>query len=269
MDAAFFNRYQRQLQLQRIGMEGQQKLAEAKVLVVGIGGLGSPAALYLAGAGIGKLGLVDGDKIELHNLHRQVLYTTEDVGKRKVLIAKKKLKQLNPTIEVEAFDEFITPQNIIDLCADYDIIIDGSDRFATRYLLDQYSTLKNKVYVYGSVFEFEGQVALFNYAQQGISYSSVFPKPPKPSSIPTCSENGILGFLPSIIGSIQALEVAKYVCQLKEDKSFELIHYNGLTQEIYKTGAQPKADFITPKSEQDILSFDYDVFCSQWQNQSS
>lgn len=262
MDANFFNRYHRQMQLQSFGLEGQQKLTTTKVLIVGMGGLGCPAAQYLAGAGIGKLGLVDGDKIELHNLHRQVLYNTDDVGKSKVIVAKEKLKGLNPTISIEAFEEFITPQNVLKIAADYDIILDGSDRFATRYLLDAYCTLKNKIYVYGSVFEFEGQVALFNYAENKISYKSIFPNPPKQSDVPTCSENGILGFLPSIIGSMQALEVVKHICALKESNDFELIHYNGLSQEIYKSQASLNPNFVPPTSEQDILSFDYDVFCS-------
>ncbi len=262
MDAAFFNRYQRQLQLQSVGLEGQQKLNAAKVLLVGMGGLGCPAAQYLAGAGVGKIGLVDGDTIELHNLHRQVLYSTSEVGESKVAVAKAKLEAMNPIISIETFDEFITPQNVIKIAETYDIILDGSDRFATRYLLDAYCTLKNKIYVYGSVFEFEGQVALFNYSKNQISYNSIFPNPPKQSDVPTCSENGILGFLPSIIGSMQALEAVKHICNLKPTTEFELIHYNGLTQEIYKTSATPSIDFSAPKSEQDILSFDYDVFCS-------
>lgn len=262
MDTAFFNRYQRQMQLQAFGLEGQQKLSQAKVLIVGMGGLGCPAAQYLVGAGIGSIGLVDGDKVELHNLHRQVLYDTPHVGKSKVLVAKEKLEALNPTIKIESFDAFLTPQNVLRLVEDYDIILDGSDRFATRYLLDSCCTLKNKVYVYGSVFEFEGQVALFDYAENEVSYNSLFPNPPKQSDVPTCSENGILGFLPSIIGSIQALEVVKHICKLKENTEFELIHYNGLTQEIYNTSAKINDKFIPPKSEQEIESFDYDVFCT-------
>jgi len=262
MDAAYFNRYQRQIQLQSFGLEGQQKLSEAKVLIVGMGGLGCPAAQYLVGAGVSKIGLVDGDKVDLHNLHRQVLYSTSDIGNSKVEVAKEKLEALNPTINIEAFEQFITPKNVLEIAEDYDILLDGSDRFATRYLLDNYCTLKKKVYVYGSVFEFEGQVALFNYALNKIAYNSIFQNPPKQSDVPSCSENGILGFLPSIIGNMQALEAVKYIAGLKETNDFELVHYNGLTQEIYKTTAQPNSNFIPPSSEQDILSFDYDVFCS-------
>ena len=262
MDTAFFNRYQRQLQLQPFGLEGQQKLSDAKILIVGMGGLGCPAAQYLVGAGVGNIGLIDGDKVELHNLHRQVLYGTEDVGKSKVLVAKKKLESLNPTITIQAFEEFITPQNVLEIAENYDLILDGSDRFATRYLLDNYCTLKNKIYVYGSVFEFEGQIALFNYGENQISYNSLFPNSPLQSDVPNCSENGILGFLPSIVGSMQALEIVKHICGLKESSHFELIHYNGLTQEIYKTTADSNKDFTPVTSEQDILSFDYDVFCS-------
>jgi len=261
MDLHFFNRYQRQMQLQSFGIEGQQKLAQSKVLIVGMGGLGCPASQYLVGAGIGKIGLVDGDNIELHNLHRQVLYSTDEVGTSKATVAESKLSALNPSIEIESFKEFISTKNVLDIAKDYDIILDGSDRFETRYLLDTYCTLKNKIYVYGSVFEFEGQVALFNYAQNSISYNSIFPNPPNKSSVPTCSENGILGFLPSIIGSMQALEVVKHICDVRNTNDFELIHYNALTQEIYKTQASSNPSFVPPKSEQDILSFDYDVFC--------
>ncbi len=252
MNQDFFNRYQRQMQLQSFGYEGQQKLSNANVLIVGIGGLGCPAAQYLAGAGIGKIGLVDGDKIELHNLHRQVLYSTNEVGQPKVVVAKEKLAALNTLIEIEIFEEFITPKNVLTTAADYDIILDGSDRFETRYLLDNYCTLKNKIYVYGSVFEFEGQVALFNYAENQISYNSLFPDKPAKDAIPTCAENGILGFLPSIIGSMQGLEVVKYICNMKADKSFELIHYNGLTQEIYKTNASENKNFVPPKAFKDL-----------------
>lgn len=262
MDLDFITRYQRQIQLQPFGLEGQQMLAQAKILLVGLGGLGCPAAQYLCGAGVGKIGLVDGDKVELHNLHRQVLYSTNDLGKSKVQVAKNNLSGLNPKIEIEIFEEFIAPENVLEIAKNYDVILDGSDQFATRYLLDNYCTLTSKIYVYGSVFEFEGQVALFDYSEQHISYNALFPKPPKQGAIPTCSENGILGFLPSIIGSMQALEIVKHICNLKQNKDFELIHYNGLTQEIYRTTASPNKGFVPPKSEEDILSFDYDVFCA-------
>lgn len=262
MDPNFFNRYQRQMQLQPFGLAGQQKLAEANVLIVGMGGLGCPAAQYLVGAGIGKIGLVDGDKIELHNLHRQVLYSTDEVGQSKVSVAKEKLLALNPTIEIEAFEEFITPQNVLTIAQGYDIILDGSDRFETRYLLDSYCTLKNKIYVYGSVFEFEGQLALFNYNKNKNSYNALFPDKPAQSSVPTCSENGILGFIPGIIGTMQALEVVKHICALNPESAFELIHYNALTQEIYKTSANPNVTFQAPKTEEEILSFDYNDICN-------
>ena len=262
MNLEFITRYQRQIQLQSIGLEGQQMLANAKVLIVGMGGLGCPAAQYLTGAGIGKIGLVDGDKVALHNLHRQILYSTNDIEKSKVLVAKEKLNALNPNVEIQCYNEFIGQKNVSEIADDYDIILDGSDRFETRYLLDNYCTLTNKVYVYGSVFEYEGQVALFNYERNKISYQSIFPKAPKQSNVPTCSENGILGFLPSIMGSMQALEVVKHICGLRDNENFELIHYNGLNQEIYKTGATVNSNFMPPHSKEDILSFDYDVFCS-------
>ena len=262
MNQEFFNRYQRQMQLQSFGLEGQQKLSGAKTLIVGMGGLGCPAAQYLVGAGLGKIGLVDDDRVEIHNLHRQVLYNTQDVGKSKVAVAKEKLSALNPMVEIDIFDDFITPKNVLSFAEDYDIILDGSDRFETRYLLDNYCTLKNKIYVYGSVFEFEGQVALFNYQHHLISYNSLFPNKPEQSSVPTCAENGILGFLPGIVGTMQALEVVKHLCNLQLHENFELIHYNALTQEIYKTSASANPKFIAPKTEEDILSFDYNDICT-------
>lgn len=252
MDQDFFNRYQRQMQLQSFGLQGQQKLSTARLLVVGLGGLGCPAAQYLVGAGVGKIGLVDGDNIEIHNLHRQVLYSTSEVGRPKVGVAKEKLSALNPTIEIETFNEFISQKNVFEIAENYDIILDGSDRFETRYLLDNFCTVKNKTYIYGSVFEFEGQVAVFNYAQNQISYNSLFPDKPKKGTIPSCAENGILGFLPGIIGSMQALEAVKYICNLKKENAFELIHYNALTQEIYKTSASPNKKFKVPQREQDL-----------------
>jgi sulfur-carrier protein adenylyltransferase/sulfurtransferase len=251
MDVDYFNRYQRQIQLKEFGLEAQQKLSAAKVLIVGMGGLGCPAAQYLVGAGVGKIGLVDGDKIELHNLHRQVLYATEDVGKLKVEVAKRKLQALNPTINIELFKEHITAQNIFDIAADYDVVLDGTDQLATRYLLDQYCVLESKVYVYGSVYAFEGQVALFDYAQNEICYQSLFPNPPKPSDVPTCSENGILGFVPSIIGCMQALELVKYLCGIAE-LTAELVHYNALNQQLYKTRMSKNAQYVAPQSSADL-----------------
>ncbi len=252
MDVHFFNRYQRQIQLKEFGLEAQQKLSNAKILIVGVGGLGCPAAQYLAGAGVGNIGLVDGDKVELHNLHRQVLYATEDVGKSKVEVAQQKLQGLNPSIDIHIFNEHITADNVFDIAADYDFILDGTDQFATRYLLDKYCVLESKVYVYGSVYAFEGQVALFDYAKNNICYQSLFPKAPKQSDVPSCSENGILGFLPSIIGSMQALELVKYACSIVE-LSAQLIHYNALNQQMYKTTISTNEHYVAPQNKSDVV----------------
>jgi len=172
-------------------------------------------------------------------------------------------------IEIDAFEEFISPNNVLTIAENYDYILDGSDRFETRYLLDSYCTLKNKKYIYGSVFEFEGQVALFNYADYKVSYNSLFlpagrqvPNKPAQSSAPTCSENGILGFLPGIIGCMQALEVVKHLCRLRQHDTFEMLHYDALRQDIYKTTAVPNSDYVPPKHEDEILSFDYDDICN-------
>lgn len=261
MDVAFFERYQRQIQLPHFGMEAQQKLANAKVLIVGLGGLGCPVAQYLAGAGIGTIGLVDGDQVALHNLHRQPLYRSSDIGRDKSEVAKETLIALNPSIDIQSFNTFISPKTIYEIASDYDYIVDGSDQFATRYLLDQFCTLEQKKYVYASLYQYEGQVALFDYTRNKISYTSLFPHPPKASEVPSCNENGILGFLPAIIGSMQALETVKHICELIPEAPFALIHYNGLKQEIYKTAAIVNTAYQAPSTKSDILNFDYSLLC--------
>ena len=222
------NRYNRHIILSEIGQKGQNKLANAKVLVVGAGGLGCPVLQYLTAAGIGTIGIIDFDVVEESNLQRQVLYGTSSLGKNKAIAAKERLSDLNNTIKIHAYFEKLTHDFALDLFEDYDIIVDGTDNFSTRYLINDASVIKNKPLVYGAIYKFEGQVAVFNY-NNGPSYRCLFPNPPKKDSIPNCSEIGVLGVLPGIIGSLQANEVIKIILGLGEVLSGKLLCYNSLS----------------------------------------
>ncbi len=211
-----------------IGPEGQKKLANSKVLVIGAGGLGCPVLQYLAAAGVGTLGIVDFDVVEISNLQRQVLFGTADVGKNKALVAKERLCNLNDTIQVKTYPFQLTYQNALEFFEQYDIIVDGSDNFATRYLVNDACILSKKPLVYGAIFKFEGQVSVFNY-NNGPSYRCLFPEPPKEGSVPNCSDIGVLGVLPGIIGSMQANEVLKIILEIGSVLSGNLLLYNALT----------------------------------------
>ncbi len=220
LNFAEINRYQRHLILPNFGMEGQLKLKNARVLVVGAGGLGCPVLQYLAAAGVGHIGIVDFDTIAESNLQRQVLYSLEDVGKSKVLVAKKKLEKLNPMLEITTFETLLDKNNVLKIVQNYDIIADGTDNFATRYLVNDACVLMNKVNVFASIFRFEGQVSVFNYLQKdgtrGVNYRDLFPEPPAVGLVPNCAEGGVLGVLPGIIGAMQANEVIKVITEIGE-----------------------------------------------------
>jgi adenylyltransferase/sulfurtransferase len=203
-------RYSRHLIMPEVGMDGQLRLKKAKVLLIGTGGLGAPLGLYLAAAGVGKLGLVDFDVVDFTNLQRQVAFGTSDVGKAKTAAAKARLSDLNPDIEIEAFDTKLTSDNALELFRDFDIIVDGTDNFPTRYLVNDACVLSGKPNVYGSIFRFEGQVTVFGMPG-GPCYRCLYPEPPPPGLVPSCAEGGVLGVLPGIVGSIQALETIKLI----------------------------------------------------------
>jgi adenylyltransferase/sulfurtransferase len=203
-------RYSRHLLLPEIGKEGQERLAAAKVLVIGAGGLGCPVLQYLAAAGVGTLGIADGDTVELSNLQRQVLYAEADIGVGKALAAQKKLQAANPYIQVNAYQVTLTPSNIAGLLTNYDIVVDGTDNFAARYLINDACVMLHKPWVFGSIFRFEGQVSVFNY-KGGPTYRCIFPEPPGEEESPNCSVIGVLCALPGIIGSLQATEVVKMI----------------------------------------------------------
>lgn len=209
-----FLRYNRQMMLPEIGEEGQGKILNARVLVIGAGGLGCPVLQYLSAAGVGTIGIVDFDVVELHNLHRQILYSKQQVGLSKVLSAKTVLEQLNPAVEYIVFDEKLTPQNCNSILVNFDIIIDGSDNFSTRYLINDTCVNISKPLIYGSIFKFEGQIAVFNH-NEGKNLRDLFPEPPNPDDVPNCSLNGVLGTLPGIMGTLMAHEALKLIVGLK------------------------------------------------------
>ncbi|OEK08175.1 dinucleotide-utilizing protein [Flavivirga aquatica] len=222
------SRYSRHIILSEIGQEGQDKLSNAKVLVIGAGGLGCPILQYLAAAGIGTLGIVDFDVVETSNLQRQVLFGTSSLGQNKAEAAKKRLADLNDTISINTYPEKLTHSNAIDLFNQYDIIIDGTDNFETRYLVNDACIITNKPLVFGAIYKFEGQVSVFNY-QNGPSYRCLFPTPPEAGTAPNCSEIGVLGVLPGIIGCMQANETLKIILELGDTLSGKLLCYNALT----------------------------------------
>ena len=221
-------RYDKQIALPEVGEAGQQKLAEAKVLVVGAGGLGCPALQYLVAAGIGTIGIVDGDVVNETNLHRQVLYTNSDVGKPKVEVAAERLYQLNPEVKINTYSDFLTAKNAMDIVANYDLIVDATDNFAARYRINDVCVKLDKPFVYGAIHRFEGQVSVFNY-KGGPTYRCLFPEYPTENQIPNCNETGVLGVLPGIVGTHQATEVLKMILGIGEVLSGKLMTLNLLT----------------------------------------
>ncbi|MCT1525165.1 HesA/MoeB/ThiF family protein [Sphingobacterium hotanense] len=208
-----FARYSRQIFIEEVGIEGQRKIMNAKVLVVGAGGLGSPVISYLAAAGVGQLAIADFDKVELHNLNRQTIHKESSVDELKVISAGQFVKDMNSSIKLEKIAEKITKENVVEILQPYDIIIDGSDNFTTRYLINDTCVDQQKTLIYGSIFAFEGQVTLFNY-KGSKDLRAIFPDAPAPDEIPNCDKNGVLGPLPGIIGSMMAMLTLKVICDL-------------------------------------------------------
>jgi adenylyltransferase/sulfurtransferase len=229
---AELSRYSRHILLDEIGVEGQRRLAAARVLVVGAGGLGSPAALYLAAAGVGTLGLADFDRVEEHNLQRQLLHGTGSVGKLKTESAAARLADVNPFVRVQTHTEGVTVGNARELFSHYDVIVDGSDNFATRYLNNDAAFFAGRPLVYGAIFKFEGQVSVFDPARGGPCYRCLFPEPPPSGSVPGCGEAGVMGALCGVIGSLQALEAIKLVVGFGEPLRGRLLTYDALRQQF-------------------------------------
>jgi len=253
-------RYGRHLVLEEFGINGQQSLKRAKVLVVGAGGLGSPSLLYLAAAGIGTLGIADFDTVDLSNLQRQVLFTTEDIGRNKAMAAADRLQRLNPNITLHTHTTRITAANALELVAAYDVVVDGTDNFPTRYLLNDACVLLDKPLVYGSILRFEGQVAVFNWryadGHYSANYRDLFPVPPDPSSVPNCEQAGVLGVLPGMIGSMQANEVIKIISGVGEPLADRLLLLESTTMRQQVIRIKPQG---TRSSIKHLL--DYDEFC--------
>lgn len=222
------NRYSRQIMLPEIGNDGQKKISEASVLIIGVGGLGSPISIYLAAAGVGKIGLVDNDTVSESNLQRQILYNNSHIGKKKVYVAKEQLKAISPDIDIEIYDTLFSTENGYDIAKEYDIIIDGCDNNETRYLIDSVSKELNIPYIYGAISEFKGQVSVFNY-KDGISYSDIFPQS---DNINSNTDIGVIGALPGIVGSIQAMEAIKIITSTGEVLQNKLLTIDALTMDF-------------------------------------
>jgi sulfur-carrier protein adenylyltransferase/sulfurtransferase len=246
-----FERYQRQLALPNWDETAQQKLKEAKVLVIGAGGLGCPVLAYLAAAGIGKLGIADFDQVEVSNLQRQILYDMNDLNEKKALAAARKLQQFNPLIQITAHTEGFTKENAIELARQYDLIVDGSDNFETRYLVNDVCVMLEKPFVYGSIQGFEGQLSVFNF-QDGPTYRCLFPEAPQ--NVPSCDENGVIGALPGIVGSLQATEVIKILSGIGEPLSGKLLCINLLKNQFrtFAFKANPESKQIALQQAEDL-----------------
>jgi adenylyltransferase/sulfurtransferase len=259
-----YNRYSRQLILPQFGLDAQIRLKQARVLVIGAGGLGAPLLMYLAAAGIGHIGIVDGDVVEENNLHRQVLFGTKDLGKLKVEAAKDRLLDLNPFIVADVFPFRITASNALELISGYDLLVDASDNFPTRYLLNDAAFLTGKPLVYGSVFQYEGQVSVFNLADKrgetGPNYRDLYPEPPLAGTVLDCAEGGVLGVLPGIIGSMQANEVMKIVTGIGEPLSGRFFTFNALRGETQVFSFQKRSDNPLRGNPPSITSLSEDEF---------
>lgn len=243
-------RYIRQTQLKDFGPEGQQKLADSKVLVVGLGGLGLPALQYLNAMGVGTLGLMDQDTVELHNLQRQTLYTENDLGRSKLEVAHEKLSAQNSGTTFHLHDTFLTKDNGLDILEVYDLILDATDNFPTRYLINDACVILEKPFIYGALHSFEGHVSVFNY-NNGPTYRCLYPKMPSPQEVPNCNENGVLGVVPGIIGTLQALEAVKVLTGIGEVLSGKLLLFDGLSQQFTKIGFKAKPENHNIKKLQD------------------
>lgn len=255
-------RYSRHLIMPEVTLEGQRKLKAARVLCIGAGGLGSPIALYLAAAGVGRLGLVDFDVVDFSNLQRQILHGAEDVGRKKINSAKDRIRAVNPNVQVDLHDCLFTSDNARELVAPYDIVIDGTDNFPTRYLSNDVCVFLKKPNVYGSIFRFEGQATVFAPHLGSPCYRCMFPEPPPPGMVPSCAEGGVLGVLPGIIGVMQAIEAIKLLTGIGEPILGRLIHFDALQMKFreFKLRRDPKCPVCSDHPTITDL-IDYEVFC--------
>lgn len=244
-----------------VGLDGQQKLKESSVLIVGAGGLGSPLGMYLASAGVGTIGLVDDDTVDVTNLQRQVLYSTKDVGRSKIDVAIERLSAINPHISVKTFQSRLTSENAMEIIENFDVIVDGTDNFPTRYLLNDACVLLGKPNVYGSIFRFDGQVSVFD-AKRGPCYRCLYPEPPPPGIVPSCAEGGVLGVLPGIIGTLQALEALKILLHRGEPLIGRLVMFDALKLSFRELKLKKNPDCPVCGNHPTVSSLiDYEEFC--------
>lgn len=256
-------RYSRQLSLPEVGVEGQRRLGDARVLLIGVGGLGSPAALYLAAAGVGRLGLVDHDEVDLTNLHRQLLHDTPSVGLPKLVSARARIEALNPEVEVVTYEERLESSNALDIMRGWDLVVDGSDNFPTRYLVNDACILTGLPLVYGAVLRFEGQASVFGVSG-GPCYRCLFPEPPPPGLVPSCAEAGVLGVLPGLVGSIQATEAIKLILEQGDTLAGRLLLIDALRMEFRELsiGRDPVCPVCGDEPSVTEL-IDYELFCGE------
>ncbi len=256
-------RYSRHLLIPEVGIKGQRKLKASSVLIVGTGGLGSPISLYLTAAGVGRIGLVDYDVVDESNLQRQIVHATSTIEIPKVESAKARLLEINPYIEIETYNTLLNKENVFEIIKDYDIIIDGTDNFHTRYLLNDAAFFTNKPLIYGSIFRFDGQVTVFE-AKKGPCYRCLYPVPPPPGTVPSCAEGGVLGVLPGVIGAIQATEAIKLIVVIGESLIVKLLLYDALNLEfrILKIRKDPKCPLCGENPTLYEL-IDYEDFCGR------
>jgi adenylyltransferase/sulfurtransferase len=254
-------RYSRHLIMPEVGMDGQLKLKQAQVLLIGAGGLGAPLGLYLAAAGVGRLGIVDFDVVDFTNLQRQITFSTKDVGRKKAEAARERLSSMNPDIQIDTFDTRLTSENALELFKDFDIIVDGTDNFPTRYLVNDACILLGKPNVYGSIFRFEGQVTVFG-APAGPCYRCLYPEPPPPGLVPSCAEGGVLGVLPGIVGSLQAMETIKLILGVGESLAGRLLLFDALAMRFRELKVrQNPACPICGENRTINKLIDYEEFC--------
>lgn len=255
-------RYSRHLIIPDVAMAGQQRLMNAKVLCVGAGGLGSPALMYLAAAGVGTLGIVEFDTVDESNLQRQIIHGQSDIGKSKAISAKEKIAEINPNVNVVVHEIRLDIDNVMDIFAQYDLIVDGTDNFATRYLVNDACVLLKKPYVWGSIYRFDGQASVF-WAEYGPCYRCLYPEPPPPGMVPSCAEGGVLGVLCASIGSIQTTEAIKLITGIGEPLIGQLMIYDALEMSYRKIKVRkdPKCPLCSDKPSQTALLPDYEAFC--------
>ena len=262
-------RYARHIILPGIGGDGQRKLMEARVLVIGAGGLGSPAAMYLAAAGVGTIGLVDFDRVELSNLQRQLLHDTSDVGRSKVDSARDRLTELNPNVEVVGHDTLLSSANAFDVLGGYDVVLDGTDNFPVRYLVNDATQMLGTPLVYGSIYQWEGQASVFLPGRETPCYRCLFPEPPPPGTVPSCAEGGVFGVLPGIVGSIQAVEAIKRVLGVGESLVGKLLLYDAMSSEFTTVKLRWDPDCpVCGKHPTVTELIDYEAFCGLAPGQS-